>query len=145
MNVGDKVIINNNVFGEKGKTGAIVAVYKSDNFGLLYDVRTGETGATTYRAKDVALASSGDTCGMPNIKEAVDFDRHVFIESKPVVVSKDDAYRRKTITDEIIELWHNEINATDTSGLSSEHKEAYDNAVKALDVVIAHELVLICS
>lgn len=61
-----------------------------------------------------------------------------------MVASKDDAYKRKTITDEIIELWRAEINSTETSGLSTEHKLAYDSAIKALEVVIAHELVVIC-
>ena len=138
MNVGDKVTIVNNLYGEAGKTGVIQNVYPSGEFGLMVKVNTGNSTVYTYMAKDVC---KGDL----SVRDIVESNTNRFIEKKTVVVSKDDAYKRKTITDEIIELWHNEINATDTSGLSSEHKEAYDNAVKALDVVIAHELVLICS
>lgn len=137
MNVGDKVKILSNLYGEAGKTGVIQNVYPSEEFGLMVEVNTGSPTIHTYAAEDVVMDKL-------NVREAVDFESHGFIENKPIVASKDDAYMRKTITDKIIELWHNKINATDTSGLSAEHKAAYDNAIKALEVVIAHELVVIC-
>ena len=137
MNVGDKVTIVNNLYGEAGKTGVIQNVYPSGEFGLMAEVNTGNPTTYVYTVKDVI---KGDL----SVRDIVESNTNSFIEKKTVVVSKDDAYRRKVITDEIIELWHNEINATDTSGLSAEHKSAYDNAIKALEVVIAHELVLIC-
>lgn len=137
MNVGDKVTIVNNLYGEAGKTGVIQNVYPSGEFGLMVEVNTGNPTVCTYMAKDVCKSDL-------SVRDIVESDTNGFIENKPVVASKDDAYRRKTITDEIIELWRAEINSTDTSGLSTEHKLAYDNAIKALEVVIAHELVVIC-
>lgn len=137
MNVGDKVTIVNNLYGEAGKTGVIQNVYPSEEFGLMVEVNTGNPTVYTYTANDVY---KGDL----SVRDIVESNTNSFIEKKTVVVSKDDAYRRKTITDEIIELWRNEINATDTSGLSAEHKSAYDNVIEAMEVVIAHELVLIC-
>jgi hypothetical protein len=137
MNAGDKVTIVSNLYGEAGKTGVIQNVYPSGEFGLMVEVNTGSPSAHTYMAEDVVMDKL-------NVREAVDFESHGFIENKPIIASKDDAYRRKTITDEIIELWRAEINSTDTSGLSTEHKAAYDSAIKALEVVIAYELVVVC-
>ena len=137
MNVGDKVTIVNNLYGEAGKTGVIQNVYPSGEFGLMVEVNTGNPTVYTYMAKDVC---KGDL----SVRDIVESNTNSFIEKKTVVVSKDDAYKRKVITDEIIELWRAEINSTDTNGLSTEHKAAYDNAIKALEVVIAHELVVIC-
>jgi hypothetical protein len=137
MNVGDKVKITSNLYGEAGKTGVIQNVYPSGEFGLMVEVNTGSPSAHTYMAEDVVMDKL-------NVREAVDFESHGFIENKQIIASKDDAYRRKTITDEIIELWRAEINSTDTSGLSAEHKAAYDSAIKALEVVIAYELVVVC-
>ena len=54
MNVGDKVTIVNNLYGEAGKTGVIQNVYPSDEFGLMVEVNTGNpTEAYIYKPKDV--------------------------------------------------------------------------------------------
>ena len=137
MKKGDSVKIISDLYGESGKTGTIVDVVNSEKMGVLVQVKT-EKYMNTYTINDVVKNSSLD------IKGTVDLDRHGFIEPIKISISKDAAYKRKTIMDEIIELWHTEINATDTAGLSEEHRAVYDRAFEAMNAVIERELKVIC-
>ena len=137
MKKGDSVKIISDLYGESGKTGTVVDVVNSEQMGLLVQVKT-DKSVNTYTINDVVKNVSLD------IKGTVDLDRHGFIEPTRISVNKDAAYKRKTIMDEIIELWHTEINATDTAGLSEEHRAIYDNAFEAMNAVIEQELRVIC-
>lgn len=139
MEKGDKVKIVSDVYGEAGKTGFVNNVHEIEGYETLYEVNTGNPTIRTYTATEIMPAS------IVEVKEIVSSCNRNFIEEKPVIVSKDDAYKRKTITDEIIELWHTEINGTDTRGLSIEHNKKYDKAFEALKAVVDQELRVICS
>ena len=137
MKKGDSVRIVSDLYGEYGKTGTVVDMVNSEQMGVLVQVKT-DKNVNTYTVNDVVKNT------MLDIKNAVDLDRHGFIEPTNISVNKDAAYKRKTIMDEIIELWHTEINATDTAGLSEEHRAAYDRAFEAMNTVIDQELKVIC-
>ena len=137
MKKGDSVKIISDLYGESGKTGAIISMVESEQMGVLVQIKTADS-VNTYTINDVVKNAPLD------IKGTVDLDRHGFIEPTRISINKDAAYKRKTIMDEIIELWHTEINATDTAGLSEEHREVYDNAFEAMNAVIEQELKVIC-
>ena len=137
MKKGDSVKIISDLYGESGKTGTIISMVESEQMGVLVQIKTADS-VNTYTINDVVKNAPLD------IKGTVDLDRHGFIEPTRISINKDAAYKRKTIMDEIIELWHTEINATDTAGLSEEHREVYDNAFEAMNAVIEQELKVIC-
>lgn len=137
MKKGDSVKIISDLYGESGKTGTIISMVESEQMGVLVQIKTADS-VNTYTINDVVKNT------MLDIKDAVDLDRHGFIEPTKISVNKDAAYKRKTIMDEIIELWHTEINATDTAGLSEEHRAVYDRAFEAMNAVIEQELRVIC-
>ena len=137
MKKGDSVKIISDLYGESGKTGTIISMVESEQMGVLVQIKTADS-VNTYTINDVVKNT------MLDIKDAVDLDRHGFIEPTKISVNKDAAYKRKTIMDEIIELWHTEINATDTAGLLEEHRAAYDRAFEAMNAVIEQELRVIC-
>lgn len=138
MKRGETVRIISDLYGDAGKTGTVYDVAESEQMGMLVQVRTGDK-TNTYTVKDLEKVIAP-----LDVKEAVNLDNHSFIEPTPITVNKDAAYQRKTIMDEIIELWHVEINATDTAGLSAEHKAVYDRAFEAMNAVVQQELKVIC-
>ena len=138
MKKGDTVRIISDLYGDNGKAGTVVDVMESDQMGVLVSVKS-DNKVNTYTINDVLNITAS-----LNVKESVNLDWNGFIEDTPITVNKDAAYKRKTIMDEIIELWHTEINATDTAGLSEEHRAVYDTAFEAMNAVIEQELKVIC-